>query len=691
MSLVSVVPTEDVVVSTAIEIVQACAIGIITYAVSRGFNDPSDESIVYHTLVYIVDMLTQTMRNSTLTVQKVPKFLKKILDAIKPKKVNIASGSMGFVWTTDFNPLATTDVYNMSPSAAPRDWNAKITSGSFINGFIPVLTNASAYTAENGAAAWSKLLNFLSAFPDCPWATLVDVIGGKVTKNFTDASAFTNNKQIIGDSGSGNGGYCKNSTLEVPVQFPLFAVFAANVAGETGDPYRTPRYSIMTAGDACSLGWFLASNFNDKMDRGRIACVYKSVDFNRLLDIVGRWMSKVAQMAFDDIQTNAAWQNDPNYLTCPLTFQEFSIMMRNICTNVFQDTQGGVQNNLPGSSLNVSNNFLPFVIGPNTRPVEQTSAELPLFFVEALRSLTARSQRHENPYSVFPVLGTYELDILNGNMYGYTSNMEPTQGFISVFTPPPLEMDPKTKKFVGVEVAISMVDGSYGAGYAKINDPNAIAIYTQNWNEWVAKIKPFTSRVGTLGKDGGIPGLQVLTFTEITYENIDGSKTLIPRKHKVDKERKVPERLKQKTLGISNYYDTRLIDVTSCSQIPIANVWQTVQQYWPKPEIMEFGVGSDNEKMDPKKWQTYAMEPVSIQNPPGSTNTSIAQLNDLFADQMVRARNGEVTEAVQLVEKLGEQGNGGIFASVLGTIGKIAVHTLAAPGVIDGMVGMLPF
>jgi hypothetical protein len=565
---------------------------------------------------------------------------------------------------------------------------------------LHVIDPPSAYTEALGERAWTILLQFLLNVEKNDNMRLVAYMGGKDTKFMKDASAFAVCKQVIGTSGSTNGGYCKNIQSETPPVYPLFAQFAANGANTLEDPYRTPAYSVMSAGDPCFLAGMLASNFNEKVEHGRLAPVFKSFDFHRFVDVIATWMAKVCQTAFDDFQVRTGpWVTDTSYLTCTLTFQEFKILMRNLLMNVFQDSQFMVQNNLPGDSLNVTNNFLPFVSGQGTCPVEATNAQFPAFFIENLRSATIRSQKSENPFSVIPVLGLYELDELNGDDYFYTSNLEPSLGPINVFADPPevLRKNKTTGKEerVSAETTLSMVDGSFGGGYATLNSPFALNLYASNWNDWVNKVKTFTSSLTTLGKDGGIAGLQISTFTDLTFTNVtlpNGKPhpSMIPTKHHVIK-RDIPERLNRRTLAINNFYSDRLVEATTCSQAPIANVYQLVQSLWIKGEMPLYGTGNLNEKLSVPKWQSISREYNAIKYTPGDENFSLRQQHDQYASCMVKTRDGEENMAVCLVKELEKQGRGGIFASVLGGIGKIAVNVLSAPGVIDGITGALPF
>jgi hypothetical protein len=700
LELQTVVPCENITANSLLVTVQACAVGIISYALQRGFGqqviDPSGAFFAY---VYLVNMMTSAMRNATPTVQFVPKFLKKILDSIKPKRVGIGAGSVGYVWTTDFDPLSTSYIYNMAPSAAPRDWNIGNVGATTVNGLLHVIDPPTAYNEVLGERAWTILLQFLENIHGGGDTRLVNYMGGKDSKYLHDGSAFAVGDQNIGTSGSTNGGYAVNRQSEVPILHPLFAVFASNSANTLQDPYRCPAYSVMGSGDACSLGATLASGFNEKLDRGRLAPIIKDLDFHRFCDVIGRWMAKVAQTAYDDVQVfSGVWQRDTTYLTCGLTFQEFKILMRNLLMNNFQDSQLIVQNNLPGDSLNVVNNFLPFVSGQGTCPVEATNMQLPAFFIENLRSCTARSQNAENPFTILPSLGIYELDQLDGDDYFYTSITEPTQGPIGVFTTPTLKevIDEKTKKPVKVsaETTISMVDGSFGGGYAALNSPYALNVYVNAWNDWVDKVKPFTSDLTTLGRDGGIAGLQVIPFTQLTFQNqlLNGKPhpSMIPTKHHVVTH-DIPARLQKNTLAIGNYYADRLVETVTCSQAPIANVFQTVQSLWILPEMSLYGTGNLNEKLSVSKWQSIAREYNAIKYTPGDDNFSLQQQHDQYAATMVKARNGQDNMAVSLVKDMELKGRGGIFASVLGGLGKVAVNVLAAPGVIDGITGMIPF
>jgi len=124
---------------------------------------------------------------------------------------------------------------------------------------------------------------------------------------------------------------------------------------------------------------------------------FHQVDFLEVVEVMAQWAGYLVTQFFLDPANNVALAFGENQsvqagnMTCPITFQEFSLILRNELMVLFGDTQAGVQGlsvEDPGGGYG---SFSPLMAGSTTCGITSSQMKMPIGIIENLRSLSVHT------------------------------------------------------------------------------------------------------------------------------------------------------------------------------------------------------------------------------------------------------------------------------------------------------------
>jgi hypothetical protein len=689
-------PTNPLTLNSNVQSVTGVSLAIISYALQRNFAAIApDPNFPYHAYVYIGTMLQSAMSSGSPKSQKVPMFLKDLMDALSPCHVKFANGFQAYNWDLDFDASAAPYTFDLRPTGLPRSWNCGVVSTTLVNNLWHTINPPVAYTEADGVKAWTSLLQFYEGLAiDQRQMRIVDA--GGPGRYIQDVSTFAAVGKVLGNTGTDIGGFGAVASSEVPITNPLFAAFAKIPSGQITDPGRFPAYNIAKSLDSIAIGGILASGFCPSIVSSKLYPVLKNVDFMRFVEVLALWITGAARFAAGSEENKGYLEIDAAAFTLQMTLQEFEFLLRNVMMNAMSNTQFFVQGCYPTDNFNNTNPFLPFVSGQGTYPVnEGTDMRLPQFFIENIRSLTAVVQNGPNPISFIPVLGKYAKIELNWKDYYYLIPgsevpqyifFDPTSAVREV-----VSIKGKLQESLGAETVISLVDGTTGSSYVAINAPFAMTTLSEKWNQFVDKVSPFVNTLTTLGNDAGISVLRMVTNTQIHFTNQEGHPSMPPGRKVVD--RVLPERFEKRfgpdVLTSTSPYQKVMLHAWNFYDAPKAQPFQLIQNIWIGTDFQLWFNGTGNEIVTEVKIVSYAREPNVMTYTGGDDQPSFYLKHLQYANMMLRARNGEVSMQDKLLVELEKEGRGGILSSLVG--GLIKTIAPGSAHVVDSIAGVIPF
>jgi hypothetical protein len=695
--LLTSAPTDPLTLNSNVQSVTGVSLGIISYALQRNFAAITpDPNFPYHAFVYIATMLQSAMSSASPKSQKVPMFLKDLMDAISPCHVKFANGFQAYNWDLDFDAAAAPYTYDLRPTGLPRNWNIGVVSTSVVNNLWHTINPPTAYTEADGVKAWTSLLEFYEGLQvDQSQLRIVDA--GGPGRYISDVSAFAAVGKTLGNSGTDIGGFGAVASSEVPIRNPLFSCFAKIPSGQITDPGRFPAYNITKSLDSIALGGIMCSGYAPKLIGSKLYPVLKNVDFMRFVEVIALWLTGAARLAAGSAEDKGYLDIDASTYTLQMTLQEFELLLRNLMMNAFGNTQFFIQGCYPTDNFNNSNPFLPFVSGQGTYPVnEGTDMRLPQFLIENIRSLTSVVQKGNNPVCFLPVLGKYAKVELNWKDYYYLIPGSEVPQYI-FFDPTTavkergVVIKGKMETAYSAETVISLVDGSTGSSYVAINAPFAMTTLSEKWNQLMDKISPFVNTLTTLGNDAGISVLRMLTNTQVHFMNVEKHPSLPANRKVVDRD--LPDRFEKRfgsdVLTSTSPYQKVMLHAWNFYDPPMAQPFQLIQNIWISSDFQLWFSGTNNEIVTEVKIISYAREPNVMTYTGGDDQTTFYLKHLNYANMMLRARNGEVSMQDTLLKELEKQGRGGILSSLVG--GLIKTIAPGSAKIVDTVSGFIPF
>jgi len=664
-------PSLVIVAKSALDIVNRFAIGVISYALQRGYSQVAeDPDYPFFSQIYLGSIIINAMKSTNPGVQKVPVWLHKVIHMLAPKQAPYCGGYISFTWDIDFEAFSSQWFTDLGPFGCNREWNSGIIDpSSVINNNIPEIISPSlGYTPELGSQAWTSVLNFLQSYTNAETELTSVFDASSFDKVFT---GFCDVSRQYGAAGAGPGAYLKVGRLEVPIKYPTFATFTQFSAANRGDITRACQHYRASSCDSLFVGGALCSNLPQSVIKSNSPPIIKPIDFYEYLDVLCIWVSLVQTAFARDIQESEIIGNDPTSAVCPLTLQEVALLLRNEFMNALDNTQYCVQGVYPDNSVG-GNPFAPFICGVGTHGVRTNGMLLHQLFVENIRVNTMRYEVGKNPKSYFPQIGIYCDDSLDGSDYRYDGVDE---GNYMSFQPPlsafSYREDRKVGKevvnqmIVGAETPVSLINGRAGGSFYAINHPGSLEELVMLWNNWINQFRPFTDKLTTVAADGGLlaaPMVNLTAFISTDEDNkLDGtkSKPLAPKKEFVRM------KIKKTSLGSPLYFDRYLLAVTSEEPL-LSHVWGVLQSLWIAPQYKLKVSSNIEDTMTYEKLKSLVKETNGFVLTDDGTKITLNHRHTTYAAAMVHARNGKPNAVMDVINELEKQGRAGMLSSIIG-------------------------
>jgi len=349
-------------------------IAYVSYALQKGYMaNATSENYPYYATCYITQMIVNAVQNGVPLTTDAPYWLVCLLQAVAAKSVPFANGKAAYRFKLD-NPAYIPPSSVVISPAGTSWWVWEPSATNFIDGF-PVGNDTSSnptYTTELGQAAWTSITEFMASSSTLLGGTKENKMVPLSTKTpfLKDVSSFGVNNIQCGVGYGGAGAALTNVQLEVPVIHPQFAVFNGLSVLNPGD-FRYPNYVTASAGDAVFLGGFLSSLLSCQNYGMKRAPKFHFVDMNEFVDVIAWWYTGMLQTFLQSPTFLTALENTAAFnfaiYQCPLTFQEFVLLVRNVVMGVFKDTQPATQSIHPHPfQTEIDQQFAPLSCGSNT-------------------------------------------------------------------------------------------------------------------------------------------------------------------------------------------------------------------------------------------------------------------------------------------------------------------------------------
>jgi hypothetical protein len=499
-----------------------------------------------------------------------------------------------------------------------------------------------------------------------------------------DISAFAYFQNGPGGGKNETGAWFKKIFCEVKPSCPMFSVFQPYSLSNI-PPNRANIKMHLFAGDGIYLGGTLSSGFPLKALRMKTTPVFKYVDFMQFVDLFLRYIRQMIRLRIssDDFTDNI--QKNPNYykdfVQCPLTLQQFSIMLRATLMTVFTDNYK-LQGTYPRTATSMTDNeFVVFPCGVNTMPIYYTNGMLmPQIIQENVLALRSRAvvTNPANPVLIQSALGMYSKDVIDVKNFdvSWTVDEDTVTDSIMIYDP--------------TEIPVSLVDGSYSSGgtsgWVCINDPAPIQKFNEAWNKWLQGMGNYTRQLNSITADAGVTSLSGVFMTTHWLPVTIEDRAVIPGKRSKVRRASVPEDLlKPMTQALqepqSIYSQRKVIAVSSGYEVFDA-LWDQFLQYWVLPINY---IGPSNTLGDTTYYQMMAefmREPYQLVIGLGSTTfSSIAVRNESYAALCVKQIWSQPTSQEAVLKKLEEDGEAGILGSMGGALAGILGQGLTGAAV----------
>jgi len=704
--LTNVNPSVVYEVPIQIESLFAPAIAAVSYALQRGWAvSTPNPSYPFWAFGLLCQQLIDYATTGKVSTSHIPYWLAYIGQSFIEKRVKMGQGFVTYKYTLDqakipSNFPALIAMGAFTPNNLARHWNVGavniIGEGTEpVNKFFStVQTTGFTYAEEDGQKAWSSLIQFLANVHKVsdPRHAMHKLIPSNLVLSSTyDPSAYSLVKAQPGGGYAGVGSWFGTNELEVPILTPLLARFKSPVNSNGYDPVRFPRHSVMSSMDGIASSGAFLHLLGKKTLRTKHCMIPKCIDFYQICETVFLWLRETSRLKLED-PGNVAESVKPGVggiasETLPLTMQEVMILLRSTCMNLYKDTQFLAQGTFPCAiTSNSQQGYTALISAVGTYPAQSAEIELPLILVENLRSTTYRVNFPDKVFN--EKTGKFEVDAHNPQIYvpilmapntvelrpedydiGWTDidgQVHTVPLFASSATAfatedytktPSISRKSSKTHLVGAEVPISMIDGSTADQFVAINDPTALQDLVDVWNTWVRDHANYSVPLTTIGSDGGINSLEVITMTEhwIEQQFKPQKRELLPRFKLIAKD----------TFNLGPYAAKGLV-VLSSQTVPDAATWDTLQQFWLKPVNHDAVITAGDPKTYTKyeRMQIASLEPATLIKVETNMGAVYSQKNYELALLNTRSKDQPKTEAVNFLESEAAKGRGGILSSL---------------------------
>jgi len=603
--------------------------------------------------------------------------------ALKSKEVKMSNGTIAY--SAAMTPEVDANIgFNIGYNSYSNQFNLGFTDPNVpqVNGFPGQTITGFAYTPEIGAAAFQKMCQVISTDSEGPNRSVTTA--ARTSLDY-DVSAFSLSsfRQGLGAGGADTGGWVQSIGLEVPIARPFLG--AANSVPTNVIP--TNRFGVKQ--DQCvGDGFFIGSAMSGWLPEnhwkmGRYPKLH-AVDFLEFGDVLARWVSQIQQ----------AWCQEPTNLTtvtgapvmpiqCPLTLQEMLLVLRNVLMQAFKDTQYGVQGISPQTpSATADNQFSPYVASASTCFLQPTDFRMPMPLIENIRALVARFVHRGGPGSTdfewfVPVLGQYQLDLLNESDYvflsGPSDDLTVNLSFFpaaDVYLKDVVDSKGKVTRKVFAEDVIKLIDGNSSSGLVAINNPQKLKNLSMKWSKWLADtgLDNFSVPLGTLGTEQGINVLASINMTRHWIVTDSG---------RVKKAKTTVTDVRNETLRLgyahvqATPYQTREAVAVSSQSVLLATPYEEIQGIWILPVIKQ-QVTDQGSTLNPR-WQAVSGETYESNSSSGFDGIVMSDLHNAYATKMVKGKQGAPSDWTTFFEEMAKQGRGGILSGLVSSFANMVI------------------
>jgi len=663
--IVSIVDQKlDIKASYTPQSLSLLATGIVLSAVKRGWlvgNPDVSSGDVYFAFRYLIEIFENTMNNKTLILQAAPVWFWELLAALKPKTVNFKTGTIAYTWEKGPDQGFSVSLA-VSPTSVIFFGAADPVNAGDVNGFPILSAPSQPYDSELGSAALSKMWGYLAQ-----QGSPLGKVGAEPAKLVLarDASAFA---MIYGEFGASfleTAGVYNTIQSETPLTAPLFSKFSQYNSIQ----YRASQYYRRSIGGPCAIGPMLMSYTDPLQMKNKVSPIIKHYNFDDFVQRLAFTLISAIQKASEI----AATKIDPVLYTCPLSTQQFQIMLRQSLLPHFDNeyAQDVYWQENALSPIQGTVNFYPFIVGPNGVAITSTTIQpkFPKFFAEFVRGATGftlplkrggfirwLSVLGRNPSA--PVIPNYKYEVAGTSAVLFSDT---------------------------VQAPINLIDASFVSGnqtgYVDLNGLEYNK-YVTSWNNWITGI-PTLMALTQVGESRPCQALRANIWTQLlrteATQTLNG-KPVVP----------VSAQSKRKTLGTKMELSLRAnpspteTDYTST----VAIVGLTGNNNFPSPLLKflnamflpVFWTNSDAQEGSTTAYQANAIEPYYLPSSNGPLGNLISTVNaaeyvNMYQKNLTAASidvkatsNNSLSEMEVELDKLTTSGYGGFFTELVANI-----------------------
>lgn len=475
------------------------ALGIIMKAMRRGATFADMD--LWQSYLYLYDCLKKAVLGEELQGVEFPSFFWELLAALGPKKpwFKVAHLELtGNVIKNDTVPYTTSTTFQYDVLLA-QNWYMAISTPSvdMVNGFVLLQTASPAYDAAAGAAATTKLWNYVAGNQKL---YTLQAYGVPLLKDNTSAYAT-----VVVDRGRspfGVGAIRTTLSSETFIQSPILAKFCPEAEpgdDEIGPGSRRGFYHFRpSAGGPAYLG-YVASEFLDRRQfHNKMVPLFKDINFFRIFDRFSLLLCRIQEEALA-ITTQAPL---PGY---PLTSQQAALMLRSVMMRICCNDAAFDVDNAEEPELDEAP-FFPMAVGSATPFLGVLQSPLlPSFFAENLRALKRRQYAIGGKNQAY---GQYVVDYIPRlvDQRGIYLNQQYQWG----------ENNNDLYTTDGTEVAINLIDGITmfnAAPRIAILEGTELGTIIDTHNNWIKLASSVITPLSTIGNEPAAPFWALLSMT----------------------------------------------------------------------------------------------------------------------------------------------------------------------------------
>lgn len=630
------------------------AFGYVCSALPRGYlANANGASDAYFACQYIADILNNGALGAEPLAQKLPYWLLAMSRAVSPKTVAIANGYVAYKWSGS-GILVPPGGFPLNPSGSAGTRLVTPTNTllwGFPGGALPV-----GYTEQLGKQAFLTIAQFMSNKGlENKMVSLDDK-----TQFDTNVSTYCVQRGITGWGPFGGGGIDLLLDHEVPIHSPLLGTWntpATNpintLSGRGGQ--RTSK----TAGTPIMIGAGLSSIFQARHWSTKIKPYIKFYDFLEFGQVLAYFcQGLLTRLASDNISQSTI--SDPLAYQCPLSLQEVLLLLRNEMMYLFSSTQAACQCITPRNQN--ANMFTTFSAGTNSCSVGSVNMQLPLAFVENIKSAACQMgiTKGRSVRYWLPVLGKYDGVSLSQSDYQVDFTVLGEVTTVPVFATPSAKTVSTKGEQVAAEPIFNLIDGTSGGTSYFINDTKRLGELVVHWNKWIANLSAYSSSLTTVTNDKGMVVIGVPTKTR--HWNQPSEAGLARAKAFVD-----PRMSKSNGFG-TVYASQEAVAVTGYSELlPGTDIFF---RSFVLPINYIGPAENDRSETDFQRYRGLYEETHTIVNSStGDAAKTLESIHYTFAEQLTKGKAAPITEMDQQIEELSKHGQAGILSTLARTVG----------------------